>query len=153
MVWAPIAIAAPAVAVSAVSRSMAGGQMRMSRSWTPATAGAKPAKNSPVGGRGHLAGGRPRDRLARHHDVARQDQLAARLPGGGQRLGGDGDLVAVALGQADAVALGGEEGVGHGAADEDRVGGAMANAFLAAKGYGIGLSKGDGDQVAVAAEG
>src|SRR5450759_3691537 len=31
------------------------------------------------------------------------------------------------------------------------VGGAMANAFLAAKGYGIGLSKGDGDQVTVAA--
>src|SRR5450830_1030575 len=36
-------------------------------------------------------------------------------------------------------------------ADAILVGGAMANAFLAAKGYGIGLSKGDGDQVAVAA--
>ncbi|MBE3031902.1 MAG: triose-phosphate isomerase [Actinobacteria bacterium] len=39
-----------------------------------------------------------------------------------------------------------------GTADAILVGGAMANAFLAAKGYGIGLSKGDGDQVAVAAE-
>lgn len=38
-----------------------------------------------------------------------------------------------------------------GTADAILVGGAMANAFLAAKGYGIGLSKGDGDQVAVAA--
>jgi len=38
-----------------------------------------------------------------------------------------------------------------GNADAILVGGAMANAFLAAKGYDIGLSKGDGDQVAVAA--
>src|SRR5674476_810441 len=37
-----------------------------------------------------------------------------------------------------------------GIADAILIGGAMANAFLAAKGYGIGLSKGDGDQVAVA---
>jgi triosephosphate isomerase len=37
-------------------------------------------------------------------------------------------------------------------ADAILIGGAMANAFLAAKGYGIGLSKGDGDQVAVAAK-
>jgi len=36
-------------------------------------------------------------------------------------------------------------------ADAILIGGAMANAFLAAKGYGIGGSKGDGDQVAVAA--
>ncbi len=39
-----------------------------------------------------------------------------------------------------------------GSADAILVGGAMANAFLAAKGFGIGLSKGDGDQVAVAAK-
>ena len=40
-----------------------------------------------------------------------------------------------------------------GMADAILVGGAMANAFLAAKGYGIGQSKGaDGDQVAVAAK-
>ncbi len=38
-----------------------------------------------------------------------------------------------------------------GIADAILVGGAMANAFLAAKGYGIGQSRGDGDQVAVAA--
>ncbi|MCX6371888.1 MAG: triose-phosphate isomerase [Actinobacteria bacterium] len=37
-----------------------------------------------------------------------------------------------------------------GTADAILIGGAMANAFLAAKGHGIGLSKGDGDQVAVA---
>ena len=39
-----------------------------------------------------------------------------------------------------------------GIADAILVGGAMANAFLAAKGYGIGQSRGDGDQVAVAAQ-
>ena len=38
-----------------------------------------------------------------------------------------------------------------GIADAILIGGAMANAFLAAKGYGIGQSQGDGDQVAVAA--
>jgi len=39
-----------------------------------------------------------------------------------------------------------------GIADAILIGGAMANAFLAAKGYGIGQSRGDGDQVAVAAQ-
>ncbi len=39
-----------------------------------------------------------------------------------------------------------------GLADTVLIGGAMANAFLAAKGYEIGQSKGDGEQVAVAAE-
>jgi triosephosphate isomerase (TIM) len=39
-----------------------------------------------------------------------------------------------------------------GIADAILIGGAMANAFLAAKGFGIGQSKGDGDQVAVAAQ-
>ena len=59
--------------------------------------------------------------LSRHHDVRRDDEPAVRGVRLGQDLAGDGDLVSGALGRADLVALGAEERVGHGAADEHRV--------------------------------
>ena len=81
---------------------------------------------------GHLVGGdavgahdarrRAGDRLARHDDVGRDDEPAARRAGFREDLARDGDLVAGSLGRADLEALGGEEGVGHGAADQHRVG-------------------------------
>ena len=73
-----------------------------------------------VGGRD--ARGRAGDGLARHHHVRGDDEGAARGAGLGEDLARDRDLVPGALGRADLVALGGEERVGHGAADEHRVG-------------------------------
>ena len=67
--------------------------------------------------------GAPGGRLGGDDEVGRQDESARGGRRGGQHLGGLGDLGGLsALGQADAAPLGGDERIGHGAADEDAVG-------------------------------
>ena len=62
-----------------------------------------------------------RRELLRHHHVDRQHDLALERLGLGQNIAGVGNQIVLAQRLADRLALGGEEGVGHAAADDQRL--------------------------------